>query len=159
MLLCPRSPRPSQSTDAPNTLLMISQCSQAGKTLLLFSFCSLTGGRRFTYYYRMAISHDDKIFRELFLGLVRLHILHHAARGPVFGLSLIMELERHGYRLSPGTIYPVLHRMEKDGFLFSEKAITAEGKYRRYYRTTKEGDRALSLAQERLRELTEEMDE
>ena len=63
------------------------------------------------------------------MGFVRLHILYHAAREPVFGLNLMEELARHGYRLSPGTLYPILHQMERNGFLSSEKAVV-NGKMR-----------------------------
>jgi len=86
----------------------------------------------------MALSYDDKVFRNLFLGFIRIHILYHASKESVFGLSLIKELERHGYRISPGTLYPILHQMESSGFLFSEKAVI-NGKYRKYYRITREG--------------------
>ena len=47
--------------------------------------------------------------RDLYSGLMRLHILHHAVEGPVFGLGMAEELARHGYRISPGTLYPLLH--------------------------------------------------
>jgi DNA-binding PadR family transcriptional regulator len=50
--------------------------------------------------------------QELFKGLIRLHILHHAAEGEFYGQWMIEELSRHGYRLSPGTLYPMLHGME-----------------------------------------------
>ncbi|NMC01995.1 MAG: PadR family transcriptional regulator, partial [Chloroflexi bacterium] len=48
--------------------------------------------------------------RELFLGFVKAHILYHAGREAVYGLWLIEELARHGYELSPGTLYPILHK-------------------------------------------------
>ena len=53
--------------------------------------------------------------RELYAGLIRLHILHHAAEGPIYGFRMIEELSRHGYRLSAGTLYPVLHGLEAKG--------------------------------------------
>ena len=101
----------------------------------------------------MPITFDEKIFRNLFLGFIRVHILYHASKEPVFGLDMIKELGRHGYQLSPGTLYPILHQMELNGFLFSEKAVI-NGKYRKYYRTTEEGNRALSAAREKIAELT-----
>lgn len=106
----------------------------------------------------MALSYDDIVFRNLFLGVIRLHILYHASKEPVFGLSLIQELGRHGYQLSPGTLYPILHQMERSGLLFSEKAVI-EGKYRKYYRATEEGKQALSQSRERIEELTSELNE
>src|ERR1039458_10522709 len=51
--------------------------------------------------------------RELYSGLIRLHVLHHAAEEPIFGLGMVEELARHGYRISPGTLYPLLHRSEE----------------------------------------------
>jgi PadR family transcriptional regulator PadR len=53
--------------------------------------------------------------RDLYSGLIRLHILHHAAEEPIFGLGMLEELARHGYRISPGTLYPLLHGLEKKG--------------------------------------------
>ena len=50
-------------------------------------------------------------------GVLRLHILHHAAREPIFGLGMIQELARHGYQLSAGTLYPILRRFEEQGAL------------------------------------------
>ena len=59
--------------------------------------------------------------RNLYNGLIRLHILHHAAEGPIFGQAMIDELGRHGYRLSAGTLYPILHGMERQGYLRSRR--------------------------------------
>jgi DNA-binding PadR family transcriptional regulator len=94
--------------------------------------------------------------RELYGGLVRLHILHHAAREPVFGLGMIEELGEHGYRLSPGTLYPILYRMEHKGYLRS--ARQRAGRHtRRVYRITPAGRRALAVARERVQELFGEL--
>ncbi len=51
--------------------------------------------------------------KDLYGGLIRLHILHHAAEEPVFGLGIIEELRRHGYEMSAGTVYPMLHGPKK----------------------------------------------
>ena len=59
--------------------------------------------------------------RGLYSGLIKLHILHHAVKEPIFGFGIIEELGRHGYRLSPGTIYPLLHGLEKKGYLKSHE--------------------------------------
>jgi DNA-binding PadR family transcriptional regulator len=61
-------------------------------------------------------AHDDML-RQFFLGFIKLHILHHADEEPVYGLALIAEPRRHGYELSPGTLYPVLHQLERAGYL------------------------------------------
>ena len=94
--------------------------------------------------------------RELLAGLIRLHILHHAAEGDIYGQWIIEELARHGYRLSPGTLYPMLHAMEKRGYLRSrEKKIGRS--VRRLYRATARGDKALGEAKEKLKELVGEL--
>ena len=94
--------------------------------------------------------------QDLYIGLVRLHVLHHAAEGPVFGLGIIEELGHHGYRLGPGTIYPLLHGMVKRGWLRANAQITAK-KRRRTYAATDAGRRALKVAREQVRQLYEEM--
>ncbi len=106
----------------------------------------------------MPITIDDIITRDFFTGFIRMHILYHAAKEPVFGLWMIKELARHGYDLSPGTLYPILHRLESNGFLKSEKAVI-NGKWRKYYRITDEGRQALSQAYLKVRELTGELNE
>jgi DNA-binding PadR family transcriptional regulator len=93
---------------------------------------------------------------ELYAGLVRLHILHHAVRKPFYGLWLIEELRRHGYVLSPGTLYPMLHRLEHQGYLRCRQV--REGRRQRHlYRATARGRRALATARERVRELFGEL--
>ncbi|MGB6134897.1 MAG: PadR family transcriptional regulator [Acidobacteriaceae bacterium] len=94
--------------------------------------------------------------QELYIGLVRLHVLHHAAEEPIFGLGIMEELGRHGYRLGPGTIYPLLHGMERRGWLRTNWQVVA-GRRRRTYAATAEGRLALRLARERVKELYEEM--
>jgi DNA-binding PadR family transcriptional regulator len=94
--------------------------------------------------------------RTLYTGLIRLHILHHASEGPVFGQAMMDELGRHGYRLSAGTLYPILHGMERQGYLRS-KATSNGGRNRRVYRATPAGRRALAVARRRVQELFGEM--
>jgi DNA-binding PadR family transcriptional regulator len=96
------------------------------------------------------------IFREIFLSFVRVHILHHAAEGPVYGLEMIQELARHGYDLSPGTLYPVFHSLEKAGYLVSEPQ-KVQGKIRKYYRITQAGQEALTLLRPKIQELVSEV--
>lgn len=92
----------------------------------------------------------------LYSGLIRLHILHHAVHEEIFGLWIIEELARHGYKLSPGTLYPMLHAMERSDYLRSRRQ--REGKHiRRVYRATPRGRRALRAAKEKVRELFEEI--
>lgn len=94
--------------------------------------------------------------RNLYSGLIRLHLLHHAAKAPIFGQEMMDELGRHGYRLSAGTLYPVLHGMERDGLLRS-RSTRRHGRLRRMYRATVEGRKALVIARQRVRELFGEM--
>jgi DNA-binding PadR family transcriptional regulator len=74
-------------------------------------------------------------YQELLAGFVRLHILHHAVKGDVYGQWVIEELARHGYRLSPGTLYPMLHTMERKGYLRSRQKRTGRS-VRRLYQAT-----------------------
>lgn len=96
--------------------------------------------------------------QDLYIGLVRLHVLHHAAEEPIFGLGIIHELGRHGYRLGPGTIYPLLHSMERRGWLRSRSRLM-DGHQRKVYVATAAGRRALAQARNYVRELFEEMNE
>ena len=94
--------------------------------------------------------------RDLYSGLIRLHILHHAYKEPIFGLGMMEELARHGYRLSPGTLYPILHGLEAKGYL--KAAERRNGRQaRKMYRATPAGRRALSAAKAKVRELFGEL--
>ena len=96
------------------------------------------------------------MLRDFFLGMVKIHILYHASKEEVFGVALMEELGRHGFQLGPGTLYPVLHGLESEGLLFSERR-PVDGKMRRYYRITEKGDRALWEARAKVRELVHEI--
>ena len=96
------------------------------------------------------------MLRNFFLGFIKIHILHHAAHEPVFGLALIRELARHGYQLSPGTLYPVLHGLERAEYLQCEARVV-EGKMRKYYRITPRGVQALEEARAKIHELVTEV--
>jgi DNA-binding PadR family transcriptional regulator len=94
-------------------------------------------------------------FNDLLTGFVRLHILHHAAEQEIYGQWMIDELARHGYRLSPGPLYPMLHAMERKGYLTSR--LQREGRIgRKLYTATKLGKQGLALAKLRVREFTGE---
>lgn len=96
------------------------------------------------------------MLRDFFLGFVKIHILHHASKEPVYGLWLIEELGRHGYRLSPGTLYPILHSMEGDGYLNCRSEVV-KGKVRKYYTATGKGEEALGEIQTKIKELVDEV--
>lgn len=93
---------------------------------------------------------------DLYGGLIRLHILYHASREPVFGLGIIEELGRHGYKLSAGTLYPMLHGMEEADYLRARSRVV-DGKMRRNYVITAKGRGALSAAKTKVRELFGEL--
>ena len=92
---------------------------------------------------------DDQ---NLYSGLIRLHILHRAAAGPIFGQAMIDELAGHDYRLSAGTLYPILHAMERQGYLRGRSMLSG-GRNRRVYRATAVGRAALAFARQRVEEL------
>ena len=94
--------------------------------------------------------------KDLYAGLIRLHILHHAAEEPIFGLGIIEELGRHGYTLSAGTLYPILHGLESRGYLKSKPERLGK-RFRRVYRVTPKGRRALEAAKVKVRELFGEL--
>jgi PadR family transcriptional regulator PadR len=64
--------------------------------------------------------------RYLYAGLIRLHLLHHAVKEPIYGLAMIEELGRHGYKLSAGTLYPILHGLEEKGYLILDRGADGE---------------------------------
>jgi len=94
--------------------------------------------------------------QEIYSGLVRIHILYHACQGPIFGLGMIEELGRHGYRLSSGTLYPLLHGLEMKGYIRSREVRSGRS-MRRVYRATAAGRKALALAREKVKELLGEL--
>ncbi|RST76067.1 PadR family transcriptional regulator [Siminovitchia acidinfaciens] len=101
---------------------------------------------------------EDKILRKLFLGFIQIHILHHAKEHPIYGAWMHEELQEHGYEISAGTLYPILHSMEADGLLLKEEK-NVEGKIRKYYSITHKGKETLVLAREKAYELFKEIKE
>jgi len=96
--------------------------------------------------------------RDLFTGLIRIHVLVHALHEPIFGLAMMEELLRHGYRIGPGTLYPLLHGMERGGLLKSSLK-NVDGRRRRIYTITASGRRALNNARAKVDELHHELHE
>jgi DNA-binding PadR family transcriptional regulator len=94
--------------------------------------------------------------REFQRGVIRVHILHHAAEEEIHGAWMTGELARHGYRVSPGTLYPTLHRLEADGLLTSRQLVV-DGRIRRLYRATDAGRAALAEDRAALAELAREV--
>ncbi len=101
---------------------------------------------------------ENKLIRDLFLGFIRIHILFHAAKEPVYGTEFHEELKRHGYNVSFGTLYPIFHRLEKDGYIIAKKE-NINGKIRKYYSITEEGNAILKQAKEKANELVAELNE
>jgi DNA-binding PadR family transcriptional regulator len=99
---------------------------------------------------------DHDADRDLYSGLIRLHVLHHATTEPIFGLGMIEELARHGYRISPGALYPLLHGLEQKGYLRSSEERNGKSR-RRIYRATPRGRKALDAAKHQVRELFHEL--
>ena len=98
------------------------------------------------------------ILREFFLGFIKIHILYHAGeeKQGFSGVDLARELKRHGYSISPGTLYPVLHRLQKGGYLIAEKSII-DGRMKIYYRLTRRGEIALEKIKPKIKELVDEV--
>jgi PadR family transcriptional regulator PadR len=92
------------------------------------------------------------VARDLYSGMMRVHVLHHANERPVFGLGMVEELARHGYRISPGTLYPLLHGLEKKGYLSSMQRRNGKS-LRTIYRATPLGRKALAAASAKVRDL------
>lgn len=96
------------------------------------------------------------MLRDIELAFIRLHILHHASEEEVFGIGLMEELARHGYTIGPGTLYPALAKMEREGLLCSETRIVSH-KQRKYYRITSDGKAVLDSMKGKIVELYEEV--
>jgi PadR family transcriptional regulator, regulatory protein PadR len=96
--------------------------------------------------------------RELFTGLLRIHVLVHSSHEDIFGLAMMEELRHHGYRIGPGTLYPLLHGMERAGLLRSDLKIV-QGRKRRVYKITAAGKKALESAKTKVEELHHELHE
>ncbi len=94
-------------------------------------------------------------YHDLLSGFVRVHVLHHAAEGELYGQWMIDELHHHGYEISPGTLYPMLHAMEQKGYLQSRTERLGRT-VRRYYKATAKGKKALVVVRKYLAELQSE---
>lgn len=118
---------------------------------LFMKFCNLENS-----IYQNTISNFDIMIKNLYNGFIRIHILYHAVDEKICGIDIIKELQRHGYTVSPGTIYPILHKMNQDNFLVAHNE-TVSGKRRIYYRATSQGEKILEQAREKIKELYDEV--
>jgi len=96
------------------------------------------------------------MIRNIFLGFIRIHILYHASKKEIFGVEIMKELKRHGYSISPGTLYPILHSLENQKYLISRKEVVG-GKVRKYYKITKKGSNVLDKSKIKIKELVNEV--
>ncbi|WP_105616041.1 PadR family transcriptional regulator [Vallitalea okinawensis] len=100
----------------------------------------------------------NKVLRKLFLGFVQIHILYHAKNEPIYGVWMMKELDEHGYSISPGSLYPMLNRMEKEGLLWREEK-NVDGKIIKFYSTTELGEEVLHEAATKAAHLFHEIKE
>jgi Predicted transcriptional regulators len=94
--------------------------------------------------------------RKFFLGFIRIHILYHASKEEIYGVQMIQELKNHGYDVSPGTMYPILHSLKAEGFLKCRK-VNVQGKIRKYYKITSNGQKILRESRQKTVELINEV--
>ena len=99
---------------------------------------------------------EDAITRDFFLGFIKLHILYHSKKEEIYGQEFRNELQRHGYEISFGTLYPIFHKLEKSGYLSSRKA-NVKGKIRKYYSITDKGNVILENSKHKAKELFDEL--
>lgn len=101
----------------------------------------------------------DPILREILLAFWKVHILHHAEERPIYGQWLLEELRRHGFQVSPGTLYPLLARMQNAGWLQVSNSARRNNspKARREYVLTAKGATLLRQLREQVEELHDEV--
>lgn len=96
------------------------------------------------------------ILKEFLLGFIKIHVLYHAQKTGFCGVDMMKELRRHGYKIGPGTLYPILHRMQGGGYLSKERKVE-DGRMRIYYRATSKGMKALEDTRPKMNELVSEV--
>lgn len=99
---------------------------------------------------------NKSVVNNFLLGFIKIHILYHASQERVYGLWIIEELKHHGYTISPGTLYPILHSLERDGLVRSSRQVV-NGKIRKYYSITRKGVLTLNEARKKTGELLKEI--
>ena len=102
---------------------------------------------------------NKTLVREVLLGFWKVHILHHADEGPVVGQWMLRELREHGYYVSPGTLYPLLRRLEAHGWLRSKSDPKRGSRARKEYFLTPEGRKVLRRLRAQVAEMHEEINE
>jgi len=85
--------------------------------------------------------------RELLKGNTDSLLLYLIDLQPTYGYRIVKELEKrsNGYfQFKEGTLYPALHRLEKDRLIRGEWQTLPNGQQRRYYYITRKGQQALA---------------
>lgn len=85
------------------------------------------------------------------VGSVSMLVLALLKEKEMYGYQIIEELDRrsnHVFQMKEGTLYPVLHGLEKDKLVSAREAVTEKGRTRRYYAVTEKGLRALEEKKE-----------
>jgi PadR family transcriptional regulator, regulatory protein PadR len=143
----PPGDEPSTQSICPT----MANCKRTVDTLpAIFITIADIGGRNLS-------SNMENVSREILLAFWKVHILHHAGEAPLHGQWMLKELRHHGYEISPGTLYPLLQRMERLGWLKARAKAQGGKRARRDYRLTTKGEKVLALVREQLRELYEEV--
>lgn len=96
------------------------------------------------------------MLHKILRGFMHIHILHHASFEPVWGSMIARELAHHGYKVSSGTLYPLLHKMASEGYLVASQQLEA-GRKVVTYRNTAKGDAMLQDARSYIKELHDEV--
>ena len=81
----------------------------------------------------------------------RLLVLSLLANEDMYGYQMIVELARrsdHTFEMKEGTLYPVLHGLEKDGLVEAYQQEAPTGRMRKYYHLTRKGGAALKAETE-----------
>ena len=99
----------------------------------------------------------NSVAREILLSFWKVHILHHAAEGPIYGQWMMSELRHHGYEISPGTLYPLLQRMERHGWLKRARSNGTGPRARKNYLLTREGKSVLRQVSKQVEEMHREL--
>jgi transcriptional regulator len=89
-------------------------------------------------------------------GTLDLLVLKTLSSGPLHGYGVVLHIQDASddlLRVEEGSVYPALHRMEQNGWIHSEWALTETNRNAKYYKLTAKGRRQLNLAQESFEQL------
>lgn len=100
-----------------------------------------------TFRYRELI-----LIRDFFLGFIKIHILYHASKKPIYGVGIMEEIKSRGYDVGPSLIYPALNSLKARGLLECSKRVV-NGKFRKYYKITENDHELLEESMRKIAEL------